>query len=700
MKQQLSNQIKQSFNGIRKKHLKLIKTVNPDLLADHTSLALQQWAIKPKLMTSTAVGLGKAAMQNLDTKAEDEKTTRLRWFDVGYFLLTQAKNIGAIDISLERPTGDGGKLKIKKGKLFSKRSRRSYVISVDNDNIFDDLISSVNISETTNLIHTTPQLEKPLHWDNIYHPVAGDLIKNSNRAQRRWMSRRKNNRVVLNCINKHQDIAYKINTGVLDILESSLNDDIFTLNDKKDRMSEKQIESHRRLTATVLRIAKEIGEGDFWQYHYLDNRGRLYASTHYLNNGGSKLSKALFYSSEAKRLGTDGLFWLKYQAANTYGYDKATIDARVDFVDDHLDEWLAWNLYTDKEWQKADDAFGFLSAVLELQKAYKLEDPRDYISGLLVAFDASVSGLQILSAISKDEMAASLCNLDGSDTKGDYYLMIAEEWIKKCNYTSSDFIAYETHRDALRALNDSGKRSYLIKHFDALRALSHVFWSLHSELGRSLTKRSAMTYFYSCGPDTMGEHIMNDFGSDIDDLNEVFANWLGHKIHGSCKSIMVGPTKMMRLFIGFAKEMLKKDQQYSLLGHYNGFLMAQDYTEDRSVQVDVMLDGKKIQPRVIIQKGTSLDAIKITCATAPNVVHCLDSQIVYKLLNECHYNITCIHDSFSAIPADAGKLFEDTRSAFLDLFGFDPMKEIFDIDDFEYGEADVSKVLDDDFCFA
>ena len=692
----LSQHINDSFSGIRKAHLKVLKQLNPDILAAKTATHLQTWATTNKLMTSVCCSLGRDVTQGICTKGEEEKVTRLRWFDTGFWLLHKAVDIGAIKIKLKEPT-DNFKIKIRKGKIVSDKPRAAYHIKVNDDSIFDSLIYGVPLADFSESLHTLPQLERPLDWTTIHHPIAGDLIKNSNRRQRRYFRDGKKAEMLLRVVNKHQSIGYHINRDVLEVIKSSLEDDLMTRASKD--LSESQRESLKALDESILNLATDIEDNIFYQYHYVDNRGRLYSSTSYLNNGGNKLAKSLFMMADKQKLGTEGLFWLKVQAANTFGLDDVLLDERVDFVDSILDEWLAWDLKVNKQWQEADDPYGFLAAVNELQKAYSLEDPKEYESGLLVALDASCSGLQVLSALSKDEKSGKLCNLTISDKKQDYYKMISKHWIDECAAIDDDLI--KDYEDIEKRLSESSNRYQFLKdNFDELFRVAPAYWYQHIKKGRSITKRSAMVYLYSCKGDSMGAHVYSDFASELGGMNEVYSNWLGHRIYKACRKTMPGPTKMMKLFISNAKEMLKDGLQYEFVGPYNDFLMAQEYTKDKTQQVKVLYKGNRIRPRVIIEKGAELDDIKICNATAPNVVHCLDSQIVYKLLNEADYQISSIHDSFSAIAANAGKLFEDTRTTFVELFQGDPMKSIFDIDDFQYGDLDIDEVYDNEFCFS
>ena len=137
----------------------------------------------------------------------------------------------------------------------------------------------------------------------------------------------------------------------------------------------------------------------------------------------------------------EGYFYLLVHAANCFGYDKDTIDGRYSFADQHLDAWLeiARNPVENKAWQDADSPFEFLSAIMEIAKAHAHNGgPEDYATGFMVAWDASCSGLQVLSALARDRHSAELCNIARTDVRGDYYKMIADHVWKDCTYTEAE----------------------------------------------------------------------------------------------------------------------------------------------------------------------------------------------------------------------------------------------------------------------
>ncbi len=84
-------------------------------------------------------------------------------------------------------------------------------------------------------------------------------------------------------------------------------------------------------------LPKFLGD-TFYLPHNLDFRGRAYPLPPHLNHIGDDLSRGLLMFGEAKPLGERGLRWLKIHLSNLYGYDKATFEERVEFVQKHLDD--------------------------------------------------------------------------------------------------------------------------------------------------------------------------------------------------------------------------------------------------------------------------------------------------------------------------------------------------------------------------
>jgi DNA-directed RNA polymerase len=71
-----------------------------------------------------------------------------------------------------------------------------------------------------------------------------------------------------------------------------------------------------------LEIARQFVGIPFYLPHSVDFRGRAYPIPPHLSHVGSDLSRGLLKFSQGFPLGERGLFWLKVQLANMYGYDK------------------------------------------------------------------------------------------------------------------------------------------------------------------------------------------------------------------------------------------------------------------------------------------------------------------------------------------------------------------------------------------
>ena len=312
----------------------------------------------------------------------------------------------------------------------------------------------------------------------------------------------------------------------------------------------------------------------------------------------------------------------------------------------------------DLSWADADDPFNFLVAILEIKKAVDSGDRYSYESNLPIALDATNSGTQILAGLSLDEDAGKHCNLTDDEERGDLYLYIA---------------------DSLSAFK------------------SHDYWSKHGDSKRKLCKRSVMTYNYSCGAKTMGEHIWNDFRTEreFQGMTKRDCNELGNQIHQACRKMMPGPTKLMDSFIELGLKGYYDGDQYTL-DFANGFRLHQNYTHDRSAQVSCRFNGEKINFRLIVEKGVKMDYRKIKNAIAPNIVHGIDAQLVSKMIRNTDYTVSTIHDSFSTHASDAGYLWEDTRAQFIRVLQEVNIPGI----EIDKGDLDLNLIQDNPFCFS
>ena len=444
--------------------------------------------------TSIACTIGASVLAKVEDIEETEQRINTRRYRVGAWLLNQAAEFGIVELNK------------------SSKAREYHTISIQDWDKFLRLTLAMPINLDEDPVTSRPLLAQPEDFKGFRHSLGSVLVRKSNRSVRRYFQRRVMPQVFA-AINKQMSVGYKINTALLDELDKL--DLSVVCNLEQKNLNGEQRRSIEFAATRVLEQAIDLGDREFWTMLYYDFRSRMYQATSYLNYGGSKLSKNLFLLADAKPLGEHGEKWLKANIANKWKWDKETIDHRCELVEDHFAEFAGWIADIENNLDsiaKADDPYGFIAGVLELMRYYDCEDKDGFTSGLPIAMDMTCSGLQILSLLSEDHISAALCNLLPDTVRGDFYLYIA---------------------DNIEAFKED------------------PYWFKMRELRRKLVKRSAMTYFYSCGAKTMGTHIWNDFKSEsgFEALTRANCNELGKQIYDACRRLMPGPTALMDEFI-------------------------------------------------------------------------------------------------------------------------------------------------------
>ena len=171
-------------------------------------------------------------------------------------------------------------------------------------------------------------------------------------------------------------------------------------------------------------------EGQTLNFSYnCDTRGRVYALQTYLNPQGSDIAKALLEFKNPKPLDIKQLL---IHIANCFGEDKGSFAERVEWTLDNSDDiyligrdpWSAMEsikkLGLEKEKKTKWQA---LAACRVYYDYINHTDGSPFMSRLPMGADATSSGVQIMTAIGRDEKAAPHVNLTATDTGrvGDYY---------------------------------------------------------------------------------------------------------------------------------------------------------------------------------------------------------------------------------------------------------------------------------------
>ena len=662
----------------------------------------------------TFVNLGKSILRGIED-ATDPNANVVRG-RAGYECFNAMFEAGILQMVRGREQRAPYRLKVRKG----------------HEEWVEEVVAIIDKIEPPIPIYTRPQFEEPTPFTSFYSKDGGQMVRNVHPDAIPFLNAKEAPKVY-EVINKHMANKYVINTDVLNVYMNSQEDNVFTHQEKidKDLLDQEQLTGLYRERDKVLEIANWVGDREFYEYAFYDSRGRLYSSAVYLSHAGCKLSKSLFNFATPAPLTSGGYFWLLVHAANCWGYDKDSIDGRYEFADANLDGWLevAKNPIEDKRWQEADDPFNFLAAIMEIQKAMEFEGgPYEYPSGLPVAWDATCSGLQVLSALARDEKSGALCNLTATDERGDYYKMIAEHVWKSCTYTDQDELAYYGIQGKLAELDygvrkatsrkmrmeaSEERKAWKKENSKLITASAKVFWAKLVEekpsISRKICKRPCMTYFYSAQAKTMANQMYGDFKSEVgfDGLDWSYCMWISDQIYKACQELMPVPTKLMKLFQDLGLKDYADGEHFTLRAPVTNFYLKQKYSEDATTRLKVGYLGQTIKLKITVEKNARVKRSKVLSATSPNVVHMLDSQIVAGMMLHCNYPVSTIHDSFSSRPCDAGKLYEDTRQVFVDIFESDILFDILQqkdalglVQEINLGSLDIKEVYDNEHCFS
>ncbi|MDC0325909.1 hypothetical protein OAL60_00555 [bacterium] len=276
--------------------------------------------------------------------------------------------------------------------------------------------------------------------------------------------------IVLDALNRLQRVPFRVNTFILDIQQDLLKrtweigsfrsyekdswtEEFFpivdsewldTLDKESDeykaamlklsiayhsqKIDEGKAESPRR----VVHIAEQFRDEVIYFPWFLDQRGRLYPTVTGLSPQGADYGKALLKSAHGAPLTEDTKRDLLISIATAgafEGVDKKDFFERMrwaeKFVQSERFSGMVNDPMGDRLWMDADEPFSFL-ALCEEYKAVFIDESRSRVY-VFFGRDQTCSGVQILSAIIKDQKAAYFTNVLVTEEPKDLYGEVAKE---------------------------------------------------------------------------------------------------------------------------------------------------------------------------------------------------------------------------------------------------------------------------------
>lgn len=515
-----------------------------------------------------------------------------------------------------------------------------------------------------------------------------------------------------------------------------------------------------------------------WAYG-LDNRSRVYPSAMSgINLQGADHQKAVLEFSVGLPLdfdgdGEGGEYGIIKTLCNHWGGDSGNGVKTDKLTEEDARTWLigasVWiikcanNPMEHCEWMGADKPLQFLAAAFEWAswREYFIENGNyGFISHLPDPNDASCSGAQILSAMTRDRIGATHTNLCALPNAQDLYMAVAgktldnllsvfsedtmaQDWLGRTLILEKIQAVLEGTEDDILSLKT---QEMIILRSVEFETVEEIFLNTYldferleqerlSFIIRNLVKKPVMVKFYSGtrygNIQHCSEFIVKEGWEDYFrcDGTGKAASYLGNLIFDSINQVIVGAGLVMEWFVHVADILgsTGKPVKWKTPLGFNA-TMAKYRSEMIRTKVDFLGEVRRFSIKVdkyeedkngVLNKV--LDVGKMKSAVAPDLVHSLDSCLIQAVSFRCKRegidNLLFIHDSLGAHCCYTRRFNRIIREEFIGIFKHDLLQEMYegfksqlDEDDqslllsprqfgIVYGDYDLDEMLNSVHCF-
>ncbi|CAN3359250.1 DNA-directed RNA polymerase, mitochondrial [Diutina catenulata] len=421
--------------------------------------------------------------------------------------------------------------------------------------------------------------------------------------------------------------------------------------------------SQRCDTNYKLEIARAfIGEKMYFP-HNVDFRGRAYPLSPHLNHLGNDLTRSLFLFWNGRKLGHEGLGWLKIHLANLYGFDKAPLDGRRQFADDNManiKESAANPLAPNAWWRSAEKPWQALSVCFELAEAYKLDDPTEYVSHLPVHQDGTCNGLQHYAALGGDIEGARQVNLLPADRPQDVYKFVAA------------LVQKRVDADAAAGVPQALKVQKIITRKVVKQTVMTNVYGVTYVGAIAQIKKQIVQHFDSEDAQPLAVYITQQVFASVRELFEgahLIQDWLGDAARRISKSVRLDYEEVV--------DATKPAHLSSVIWTTPlGLPCVQPYRVTHTKTIKTNLQDISLSDPFGVGQ---VDARKQQSAFPPNFVHSLDATHMLMTARACsHLSFAAVHDSYWTHAADIPTMNREIRSQFIKLHQGDLVKQLRD----------------------
>ena len=458
-------------------------------------------------------------------------------------------------------------------------------------------------------------------------------------------------------LNRIQGVSYKLNPFIVDVAETLLE-----LRRKVGKFipivelplppkpadiadNEESRHQYRRAAAEVLNInaaafkqscrtrmtmdaAKRFKDKErFYLPWSFDYRGRAYPIPAFLTPQDTDFGKSLLKFADEAFMYPEAEEWLAFQVSTTYGLDKAPIEERLEWTIHHhelISRIVNDPIGTIPEWEAADEPWQFLAACEEYYHCCIVCD-RQFTS-LMVATDATCSGLQILAGLARDKSTAQLVNVTPSDRPQDAYKVIAEE------------------------------------------AKPHCPVSIQQHMDRKVTKRTVMTVPYNAKPFSNRSYIREALKEKGVEISKEDLTATVNAVRDAMYRVVPGPMAVMDWIEKEVKEAFRRGATELVWTTPSGFTVTQRLMKKNIERLQLKLLGAVTQVKVANGETGEIDVRHHCNATAPNLIHSLDASILHLSAIKFDAPLALIHDSVLCRATDMTSLSAIVRETYCYLF--------------------------------
>ena len=539
-------------------------------------------------------------------------------------------------------------------KLTETRGRRSVCRVVPTPEFMEIREQLINTAEMFSGI-PWPMLVEPNDWTN---ERAGGYLTNElmrgHELTRRGKGAVKHGDIPLKFLNKLQKVKYRVSHHVLEVAQHfkergikvgkfipiseafkppkppDIDDNAEAKQAWKRMMAEAYNADRMNFkrsvrTRTQLEAAEKFKDKEYYLCWSFDYRGRTYPICAYLSPQDTDFGKSLIRFADESFVTPESESWLAFQCATTYGLDKAPMAERLEWVRENHD--LITKVATDPidnlpEWEVVEEPWQFMAACHEYYHCCILCDKQT--TGLMVAVDATCSGLQILAGLAKDQSTASLVNVCPGDRPSDAYKAVAEE------------------------------------------AKKYLPAELHPWMTRKTTKRTVMTIPYNATRSSSWGYIREalieqGFEPEKSQVSEVVS-----AVYQSMDAIVPGPMRVMRWIKAHVGQYIRSGATEVEWTTPSGFVVNQQRNKRETERLKLQLLGTT-QVTLSVGDGDPCPN-RHKSSTAPNLIHSLDASILHETFQRFNGPFTVIHDSVLCRATDMGTLNQLVRETYTDIF--------------------------------